>query len=438
MKERSRFEAELMDLGSQGVVKTFTMQQELEINDPRAYEMIEPYVIRGGLYDAREKAYHAGHRKGLIRTSSAVGKQERNLVGRAPYTLSIGKEMTRFESGEMGKWVAEYNEFTHHFEEVLRSIGRLRDLLSAGAPEAPTDLTPVQKRALRPTDDTKATGSKKDRYRQWRAAQDRYAAESQGELVGGFVFEVAQTGRDFDFARQAFWQAQGKLARSVAEGKRLKKPQFEDIDISLADIAGVVSAGSVPGAAIAGLGILVDWTLEARKHRKEYDAKMKHLEQMVQNAKGIIADDFEAFKGTGEKYWAHYFIHRRSIWERDKARDAARQAAALLGQELAPLSETRGIVLAAIRMPVLVSDAWRSLAIIGPKALKKLSSVLAARSLIEKAKFHYPPRPYTEMYDILNAYNRANSWKGVLNKEEVDEWKAMNLFWVETFNKFNV
>jgi hypothetical protein len=417
------------------------MQQELEVNDPRAYEMIEPYVIRGGLYDPREKTYHAGHRKGLIRTSSIVGEQELNLVRRAPYTLSIGKEMTRFEAGEMGKWVADYNAFTHHFKEVLRSIGRLRDLLSAGAPEAPTDLTPVQKRALRPTDDTKASGSKKDRYRQWRAAQDRYAAEHQGKLVGGFVFEVAQTGRDFDFARQAFWQAQGKLARSVAEGKRLKKPQFEDIDVSLADIAGVVSAGSVPGAAIAGLGILVDWALEARKHRKEYDAKMKQLEQMVKNAKGINADDFEAFKGAGEKYWAHYFNHRRSIWERDKARDAARQAAALLGQELAPLSETRGIVLGAIRMPALVSDAWRSLAIIGPNALKKLSSVLAARELIGKAKFHYQktkPDPYSELSDIIRAYNMARSWRNVLTQEEIDEWKQMNKLWVETFDTFNV
>lgn len=438
MRERASFEAELIDLGSREVVEALAIQQELAVSEPRVYEMIEPYVIRGGLYGPREKAYHAEHRAGLIRTSSVVGKQERNLAGRAPYTLSIGKEITRFEAGEMGKWVTEYNAFTHYFEEVLRSIGRLRDLLSAGAPEAPTDLTPVQKHALRPTDDTNPSGDKKDKYKQWRDAQDRYATERQGELIGGFVFEVTTTGRNFDFARQAFWQAQGRLARSVAEGKRLKTPQLEGIDVSLADLAGVVSAGSGPGAVIAGLGILVDWALEARKHRKEYDAKMKQLEQMVKTAKGAIADDFEAFKGAGEKYWAHYSNHSMSIWERDKARGEARQAAARLGQELAPSSETRGRVLAAIRMPALVSDAWRSLAIIGPTALKKLSSVLVARPLIEKAKFHYPPRPLTEMDDIIKAYNRANSWKGVLTKEEVDEWKATNMLWVETFNTFNV
>jgi hypothetical protein len=42
------------------------------------------------------------------------------------------------------------------------------------------------------------------------------------------------------------------------------------------------------------------------------------------------------------------------------------------------------------------------------------------------------------MDDIIKAYNRANSWKGVLTKEEVDEWKATNMLWVETFNTFNV
>jgi hypothetical protein len=65
------------------------------------------------------------------------------------------------DAAKLGEWVGRYNDFSHYFEEVLRAIGRLRDLLSAGSPEGPNDLTPVQKQAFRPTDDTAASVTKK-------------------------------------------------------------------------------------------------------------------------------------------------------------------------------------------------------------------------------------------------------------------------------------
>ena len=97
-------------------------------------------------------------------------------------------------------------------------------------------------------------------------------------------------------------------------------------------------------------------------------------------------------------------------------------------------------------MPILVSDAWRALAIIGPPALKKLTSVLAAGvpgGLLEKANFHYrnsKPDPFgvEDITNIIKAYQRAVSWKSVLTREEVEEWIGINKLWDETFNKFNV
>jgi hypothetical protein len=423
-----------------------TPQPAFELSEPLAYEVhgskltgvFEPYRIEGGLYSAKEKIFHAQGRRGLILTASVVGKEEAKLALRGPSTVVTSKEMTRFEGNRLGEFVANYNEFTHYFGEVLRAIGRLRDLLSAGAPEAPTDMTPAQKFALRPTDDRQITGEKKRAYRDWREAQAKYAA---ADGVHSLVFEVPRTGRHFDDARQTFWEAQGTLSRTIAQAKRDGKPKFKEIELKFSDLVSV--ALGVTGEEWKLVVLVADKVREALKNKAEYEAKLKEFSWLVKNIKGAIQDQFEEFRRAGATYWTELEIHRETIADRDKARIEARRRAADFGQAIAPHSESRLHVLAAIRMPALVSDAWRALAIIGPPALAKLTSVLASRSLIDRATFHYQksksdPFGVEDITNIIGALKRAESWKSVLTKDDVDEWVAMNNLWEETFNKFDV
>lgn len=438
MRERTRFEAELVALGLRGV-SSGAVRREFEVYEPREYQArlvpaADKFRITGGLYTASEKTYAATHPKGLLLTAPVIGKQERSLVGRAPATLTVSKELARFEGGKLGEYVQNYNDFSNLFEEVLRHIGRLRDLLSAGAPEAPTDLNATQKYALRPTDNSQATAAKKEAYRSWRNAQEQYAAaDSKGNLIAGRVHELLKASRAFDLARQNFWQAQGEFRRTVAEAKRLGKPTF-DLDIKLTDVAEVVQGG-------LGLLHVVDYVLEARNKRKEYDAKMKKFADVVKNTNSALRDHFEAMKNAGEVYWDRLADYRTSIDAQSAARGNARQRAMLLGQQLAPRSEKRNRVLAIIRMPALVSDAWRALAIVGPTALRRLQAVLASEEMLKRANFHYArPDPFglADITQIRLSYARADSWKGVLTKDDVAEWVAMNGLWDETFTKFNV
>ncbi|MGH2531427.1 MAG: hypothetical protein ACRDJW_03875, partial [Thermomicrobiales bacterium] len=406
---------------------------------------LEPYRIEGGKYSPQEKQHAAQHPSGLVRTTSVVGKLEQKLSSRAPWPISVSKEMMRFEGGRLGEFVSDYNDFTHYFGEVLLGIGRLRDLLSAGAPEAPTDMTAAQKRALRPTDDTQSSVVKKQAYRDWRKMQAEYAtthATGKGDLPGGFVFDVARTDRDLDLARQEFWQAKGKLSRTIAEAKRLAKdkPKYEALELKLHDVIGLVGGGWVGVAEGVALGVAT--VLDAREKRKKYDSKMKEFGDAVKDTNDAIRDDFEAFKGAGATYWAKEADHRTAIEKRDKARIESRQRAGLLGQSIADPSESRGSVLAEMRMPALVADAWHALATIGPPTRGKLSEVLAGRDVVERAsKRHWGWRnndPLQDITQIRHAWQKALSWEIVLTKEDIQEWVAINKLWEETLVKFNV
>ena len=442
MLERTRLEAELAALGvgtaraAAPALREFEadLGREYQVAVGRAGDRADRFRIRGGLYTPAEKTYAASHSKGLLLTAPVVGRQERSLAGRAPATLTVSKELARFEGGALGTYVQNYNDFGNLLEEVLRHIGRLRDLLSAGAPEAPTDLTATQKATLRPTDNSQATAAKKRAYRDWRIAQKEYAtADSKGNLSGGRMHEMLQASRAFDLARQEFWQAQGEFRRTLAEAKRLGKPVF-DLDVKLADVVEIVQGG-------LGLLHVVDYVLEARDKRRAYDAKMKAFADILKATQGALRDRFEAMKNAGEVYWERLADYRRSIDARNAARGDARERAMLLGQELAPRGEKRNRVLAAIRMPALVSDAWRVLAITGPLALRKLQAVLAAEDMLKRAIFHHARRdPYglEDITRVRQSIAQAASWTGVLTRDDVEEWVAMNRLWDETFTKFNV
>lgn len=442
MRERTRLEAELVALGLRRAGPALALVREREVYEPREYQArvggaVDPmdrFRIRGGLYTAAEKKHAASHPRGLLLTAPVIGKQERSLVGRAPASLSISKELARFEAGKLGEYVQNYNDFSDLFEEVLRHIGRLRDLLSAGAPEAPTDLNATQQTSLRPTDNSQATAAKKRAYRDWRNAQAEYATtDSKGNLVGGSVQQMLKASRAFDLSRQDFWQAQGEFRRTLAEAKRLGKPTF-DLDIKLADVVEVAQGG-------LGLLHVADYVLEARSKRKEYDAKMKVFADVVKNTNTALRDHFEAMKNAGEVYWERLADYRGSIDARNAARANARERVMLFGQELAPRSEKRNQVLATIRMPALVADAWRALAITGKAALRRLQAVLGSEELLKRANFHYAKRdPFgiEDITQIIQSFKRADSWKGVLTKDDVEEWAAMSKLWDETFTKFNV
>lgn len=447
MRERTRFEAELVALGLRAASPAALPRREFEVDDLREYQArvrpvadpLAKFRIQGGLYSAAEKKYAITHPKGFMLTAPVLGKEERSLGGRAPATLTVSKELARFEGGRLGDYVQNYNDFSNLFEEVLRHIGRMRDLLSVGAPEAPTDLSKAQQHTLRPTDNSEATLMKKELFDRWRGAQQAYAeADSRGNLAGGRIHESLAASREFYLARQDFWQAQGELRRTIAEAKRLGKPTF-DLDIKLNDLAEIVMGINVVDS---GLGLLhvVDYMLEARNKRKEYDAKMKVFADVVKNTNEALRDRFEAMKNAGERYWTRLETYRTSLIERDKARVAARAAALRFGQAIAPTSEKRDPVLALLRMPAAVSDAWRALAIVGPAALKKLQAVLTSKALLDRANFHYAkpdPLGLDDITQIRKSYARAASWTGVLTKDDVEEWVAMDKLWQEVFIRFN-
>jgi hypothetical protein len=389
---------------------------------------LAPFRIEGGKYSPQEKQHAAEHPAGLIRTASVIGKQEQKLIERANWTITVSKELMRFEQGKLGDFVLDWNDFTVYLDEVLRGIGRLRDLLSAGAPEFPTDMTAVQKQAFRPTGDTGQDATIKMAYRAWRESQAKYV---------GLVLDVAKKGRDIERARQYFWEAQGTLSRTIAEFKRLGKPTF-GMDLKVSDLGiafGILTLN--PAAFAAG----ADRALEARKARQDYDAKMAELAAAVQTADQKVKDEFEALRNGEKAYWDNHAKRRQASMDRERARKLSRENAALVGQSTAVRVDARGRgkILGEVRMPVMVADAWHALASFGPPARKMLSKLRGGRALVDRASFHFARHPTLEEIDqIRRAWNGADAWEPILNKEEVAEWVAVNKLWEEMLAKFNV
>jgi hypothetical protein len=181
----------------------------------------------------------------------------------------------------------------------------------------------------------------------------------------------------------------------------------------------------------------------ARKARQDYDAKMDKFAAAVQGASDEVKDDFEAFRNAGSIYWDKYAAYQKGRQDLDQERIASRKGAALVGQLTAGRSESRGKILAELRMPELVADAWYALASIGPPARKKLLNVLAGRAVVEKASIKYDkwrndPLKLEDITHIRLAWQRAKSWEPVLTKEDIADWVAENKLWEETLGKFDV
>jgi hypothetical protein len=409
-------------------------------------EDVSDYEIQGGKYSAAEKERAAKHPAGLILTSTVIGRMEQRLSTRAPYILSVDKEWMRFGSGRLGEFVADYNDFTYYFAEVLTGIGRLQDLLSAGAPEIPDFMTPQQKHALRPTTDRPEDTDKKTLYRNWREERARYA-NAEGGVLRGLVFQVSDTAHKFERDREAFWQATGDLKQAIADAKRVAKtkPAYDALDLKLTDalsLAAAIAEGG-PMAPLTVAAYAVDAVINARAKRKEYDKKMNEFWELARAVEPRLQDTREKIRNGQDSYWEAVLAHAQAVQDRDKARVEARQRAALLGQKLAPAGEGRSEVLAEIRMPILVADAWRALAIIGPPARAKLRKTLAGRDIVEQASlkdlsWRGQQNPFADITQIRRAWQRALSWEPVLTSDALQDWQSVNKLWDEVFNKFNV
>ncbi len=401
-------------------------------------EDVDEYEIQGGKYTPQEKERAAKHPAGLILTFSVVGRLEQRLSARAPAPLHVSKEWTRFGSGQLGAFVTDYNDFTYFFGEVLPAIGRLQDLLSAGAPEIPDFMTAQQKGALRPTSDRPEDADKKNLYSQWRFEQTKYAS-AEGGVMGGLVFDVADTARKFEEQRHGYWQAAGDLKRTIEQAKQLgtNKPTYDALDLSFSDALALLDPWA---AAAKGVDII----LVARQRRKEYDEKIAVFARLVASANSEVKDRFERVRDAQTSYWSALLHHAESVRDRDRALIEARHKAALLGQAIAPRGETREHVLAEIRMPILVADAWRTLALVGPSARTELTKALGGRYIVEEASlkdlsWRAGGNPFADITQMRRAWREThNEWAPVLTSDAVADWRSVNGLWDEVFAKFDV
>jgi hypothetical protein len=188
---------------------------------------------------------------------------------------------------------------------------------------------------------------------------------------------------------------------------------------------------------------LADKIVDAHKKLVEYDAKMEEYAKLVRNMNEKVALDFRVLRDVGKAYWDKFRQHNLSILQRDTARDNARQIGARVGAELGPQSEKRLAVIAEYRMPFLVSDPWRALALIAPVALDRLSPVLRQAAVVGKARYQFEtstPDPFgaQDITRVRWAFDTANWWKKILTKECVGTGTFTNNKWQEVFRKFNV
>ncbi|MEO6218689.1 MAG: hypothetical protein ABIO86_21865 [Sphingomonas sp.] len=395
----------------------------------------EPFRIRGGLYSAPEKKKAAEDRKGLILTTSVVGAQEQKLAQTAPSPIEIGKELTLWEDHKLGIWVSKYNRFTYYFGETLRAIGRLRDLLSAGASEAPQTLTALQKRSLRPTDDRYESVEKKQQFSAWRTAHQSYRTA---------MGNVAEALYQLELRRREFWTARGNLLVALADAKQLTKPEFEALDIGLGDLVSVAASGSVPAAAATVLAKMGDLLINAKKNREEYDQKIAAFKAKVKITNSNIKTKLEEVDTAGSRYWKAREATFTAIKAQEDKRMAAREHDGLFGQKLAKgVSNNRS--LSEIRMPIMITGAWWDLAFAGLRAkrlaVENLTYLQNNGALFDKATFLFDrPKPNSTAYDDIREISRAAKiLKGarvVLSDEEVAEWLAMNNEWDKFFVDF--
>ena len=400
---------------------------------------LDRYRIRGGLYSPEYKAV-ALLPNGFVLTVTELGREERRLTGGGPNTLAVGRDLALFEGGALGDFVVQFNEFVIYLDEILSNIGRLRDLLSVGAPETPDHLDQVQRKSLTPTKDGDQS-TKKPNYERWLASQLEYVGLSPSGHPIGFVFDAASTGRELHRARHAYWRAQGRLLRSLAT--RLDKPSFEAASLTLGDIASVVTAGpilksAVAGPFVAGLVVLTDWLLAMRKARVEYDEKMVMFSKQLQKFKAEVADELREMIDAGQNYWDKYGTHLTKIDNGQMKKMQSRKAAANLGDALgsprfAPQRNAK------IRMPILVSDAYRALAVLGPAALALLPKLLRSGRLVNRAIVHFTNRSpvlTSEIRLVTRAYNDLLKARSIVTKENIAWWVSVDDFWKEEFNKF--
>lgn len=445
MRERNRFEIELIELGLRPVPAAVmdTPLFAFETAERREYEIPPLLVIQGGLYDEKKQKFEGTHESGLIRTTSPkIGREESRVIKLSPYTLPIGRKAYRFNFPELARWVADYNAFALHVDEVVRGIGRLRDLLSSGAPESPSEIKDIHRLVMRRTDDYGGSGPRKTAYEAWRKSQREYASVSdKGNVVKGALFNMIKAYAAKASARHDFWDAQEALQRTIVEIKGLTKPEYDAIDLHLSDVAGIITSEKAWWQGLLTTAtVVIDWVAEARKNRKEYDEKMKQFKAAIAKLKGVHTQVWERYVKAGDTYWERDAAYQESQFLLNEARMAARRDAALFGQNSLPPGKKSDAVTGGVRMPPLMAEAWRVLAINGRPAVTHLNRVLAKRALIVEANRRMK-RLTTDKYkvdDITNiviAFKEAEKWGKFLTRDLVGTWQTMHRLWAEAFGK---
>lgn len=391
----------------------------------------EPFRIRGGLYSAVQKKA-AQARNGLILTTSVQGPQEIKLIGMAPPPIEIGKELTLWENRKIGIWVSKYNRFTHYYGETLRAIGRLRDLLSAGARESPTELSARQKHALRPTDDTYASRDKTPAFTLWRDTSKAYRTA---------MGDVAKALYELEIQRREFWAARSNLLVAVGDAKQLTKPEFEALDVGLGDLVSIATSGSVPGAVITTFALLGDMLLDAKEKRAEYDRKILAFKAKVRISNENVTAKLAQVGTAGETFWLKRGAVLAAVKKREELRQKVREHSANFARQLSK-GVSGNAALAEIRMPLLITTAWWDLGFAGLHAkrlaVENLDYLRANGDLFDRATFIFDrPKQNSTAHEDIRKVSRAakdlQAARKVLHDDEVSEWVAMNNLWDQFF-----
>jgi hypothetical protein len=396
-------------------------------------EKLAPFEIRGGLYSPQWRKRELAA-DGIILTANRVGKEEKRLASKSPFPIKITKEIAQLEGGRFNRWVQKYNAFTIYFEEVLRQIGRLRDLLSVGAPGEPKAMSDPQRASVYRKPGMQIDRDKKDAYRQWRVAPDS-AQKNYLQTVSA----LARAYSEVDRQRGLYWEALAEFEKTIMQAKGLKKPVFEDAFPSLADLIGTMTGSAKAGAA-SGAAIMVDWYLEVRKMRQDYDEKLRRFLDDFKMIKDAKAYDLMKIDRAGNDYWQSFSDRGVAAKQLEQWRSETRQKAALFGEALGS-NKLYDTVKAQLRMPPLVSDAWYALAKLGPEARSHYDKVMKERDFLQWAMPRYKKRRdfgFEDIDEVFIAFRRTFSWNEVLTNEAIAGWKAKDELWEKMWKNFNV
>lgn len=364
------------------------IQRQVSDKDVARIERLRPFSVVGGLnYTAAERRHAKEGRQGLLLTSAVLGLNEKQLQKVAPPTIAVGKELDLFGGGRLGHFVDSYNEFAVAAGELLHGVGRIQDLVQTGAPLFPENMSAAQKKGMRPTDDTNPGAERKTALDTWKSANTAYARAVDDRV--GAPERVSQ-------GRRAFWNAQAgleaELKRARATLGASNPGKFKVLEVEVNDLVSVLVAGfeGGPSNAAKELGLTaVGKVLSAPKKREDWDKQVAQHKANLEASDAVLANEAQKLIDAGRTFHFARIDLMKAGPATDAARHKKRKDAAMFGQYSAPVSEKRNNVLAEIRMPLMMADAYDAAAVGLPRAERALQQALKAEPTVKKALIWY-------------------------------------------------